>query len=107
VLVTGGHLPGDPVDLLHDGRTAHLLPGTRVDSPHTHGTGCTLAAALAGYLALGNDVPEAARLAKELVTQALVRGYPLGRGPGPVGALPLPSPGTPGRPGSGGSRAVR
>jgi hydroxymethylpyrimidine/phosphomethylpyrimidine kinase len=100
VLVTGGHLPGDPVDLLHDGRTAHLLPGTRVDSPHTHGTGCTLAAALAGYLALGNDVPDAARLAKDLVTQAVGRGYPLGRGPGPVGALPLPPPGTAGRPGS-------
>jgi len=88
VLVTGGHLPGDPVDLLHDGTTAHLLPGRRVDTRHTHGTGCTLAAALAGHLALGADVPTAARRAKDLVTAALERGYPLGAGAGPVGALP-------------------
>ena len=88
VLVTGGHLPGEPVDLLHDGTTALLLPGRRVATPHTHGTGCTLAAALAGYLARGEDVPTAARRAKELVTGALERGYPLGRGPGPVSALP-------------------
>jgi hydroxymethylpyrimidine/phosphomethylpyrimidine kinase len=84
VLVTGGHLPGPPVDLLYDGTTATVLAGTRVDTRHTHGTGCTLAAALAGYLALGHDVPEAARLAKVLVTGALRRGYPLGAGPGPV-----------------------
>lgn len=88
VLVTGGHLPGDPVDLLHDGTTAHLLPGRRVATSHTHGTGCTLAAALAGYLALGADVPTAAARAKELVTRALEQGYPLGRGAGPVSALP-------------------
>ncbi|HUR13803.1 MAG TPA: bifunctional hydroxymethylpyrimidine kinase/phosphomethylpyrimidine kinase [Mycobacteriales bacterium] len=88
VLVTGGHLPGDPVDLLHDGTTALVLHGRRVPTPHTHGTGCTLAAALAGHLALGADVPTAARRAKALVTGALERGYPLGRGPGPVSALP-------------------
>ncbi len=86
VLVTGGHLEGDPVDLLHDGTTAHLLTGPRIATPHSHGTGCTLAAALAGYLALGEDVPTAARRAKELVTGALERGYPLGRGAGPVNA---------------------
>ena len=84
VLVTGGHLLGDPVDLLYDGRTSHVLRGPRVDTPHTHGTGCVLASALAGYLALGQDVVTAAMLAKELVTRALERGYPLGSGPGPV-----------------------
>lgn len=89
-LVTGGHLPGDPVDLLHDGTTAHLLPGRRVDTPHTHGTGCTLAAALAGALALGEPVPVAAARAKALVTVALERGYPLGQGAGPVNAAAAP-----------------
>ena len=86
VLVTGGHLAGDPVDLLYDGTTAHELRGRRVDTPNDHGTGCTLAAALAGHLALGKDVPEAAALAKQVVTGALRRGYPLGGGAGPVRA---------------------
>lgn len=90
VLVTGGHLPGDPVDLLHDGTTAHLLRGQRVHTTHTHGTGCTLAAALAGYLALGEPVPVAAARAKDLVTKALEGSYPLGRGPGPVHACAAP-----------------
>jgi hydroxymethylpyrimidine/phosphomethylpyrimidine kinase len=84
VLVKGGHLPGPPVDLLYDGSLATELTEARVDTPHTHGTGCTLASALAGYLALGCPVPEAAARAKQLVTGALRAGYPLGRGPGPV-----------------------
>lgn len=86
VLVTGGHLSGPPVDLLYDGTVATELVGQRVDSPHTHGTGCTLASALAAHLALGRTVPEAAACAKELVTAAVRAGYPLGRGPGPVRA---------------------
>lgn len=84
VLVTGGHLPGPPVDLLYDGTVATELVGTRLDTPNTHGTGCTLASALAAYLALGHDVPQAARLAKTFVTQAIRNGYPVGKGPGPV-----------------------
>lgn len=84
VLVKGGHLPGEPVDLLHDGTTAQLLHGERVDTPHTHGTGCVLASALAGRMALGDGVPAAAEAAKAFVTDAIRRGYPLGRGPGPV-----------------------
>jgi hydroxymethylpyrimidine/phosphomethylpyrimidine kinase len=84
VLVTGGHLEGDPVDLLSDGETTHRLSGPRVATRHTHGTGCTLAAALAGFLALGEPVPAAAARAKDVVTEALRRSYPLGQGPGPV-----------------------
>jgi hydroxymethylpyrimidine/phosphomethylpyrimidine kinase len=84
VLVKGGHLPGQPTDLLYDGKAALLLRGDRIPTRHTHGTGCTLASALAAHLALGDDVPTAARKAKEFVTDALRRGYPLGAGPGPV-----------------------
>jgi hydroxymethylpyrimidine/phosphomethylpyrimidine kinase len=84
VLVKGGHLPGRPTDLLYDGKEAVLLRGDRVRTRHTHGTGCTLASALAAYLALGDDVPSAARKAKAFVTAALRRGYPLGAGAGPV-----------------------
>lgn len=84
VLVKGGHLLGAPDDLLYDGSQVHLLPGTRVDTRHDHGTGCTLASALAARLALGDDVPTAARFAKSFVAGALSGGYAMGRGAGPV-----------------------
>ena len=84
VLVKGGHLAGEPVDLLTDGASELLLRGPRYDNRHTHGTGCTLASALASDLALGRDVPTAAREAKAYVTGALAAGFPLGAGVGPV-----------------------
>jgi hydroxymethylpyrimidine/phosphomethylpyrimidine kinase len=84
VLVKGGHLDGPPTDLLYDGTTATELAGVRLASPHTHGTGCTLASALAAHLALGDDVPTAAVRAKAFVARAISSGYPLGKGPGPV-----------------------
>jgi hydroxymethylpyrimidine/phosphomethylpyrimidine kinase len=83
VLVKGGHLPGEAVDLLTDGVTEVLLRGPRYDNRHTHGTGCTLASALASRLALGDDVPTAAAAAKSYVTAALAAGFPLGAGIGP------------------------
>jgi hydroxymethylpyrimidine/phosphomethylpyrimidine kinase len=84
VLVKAGHLEGPPVDLLTDGRTEVLLRAERLDNRHTHGTGCTLASALASELAKGRTVPEAAEAAKEYVTGALAGGFPLGAGIGPV-----------------------
>ncbi len=84
VLVKGGHLAGDPVDVLSDGDRVWRFPGTRLASPHTHGTGCTLASALASCLALGEDVPAATAKAKDFVAGAIRAGYPLGAGPGPV-----------------------
>lgn len=84
VLVKGGHLDGDPVDLLADGATYEVLEGGRIDTPHTHGTGCTLASAIAAHLALGASVPEAVRAGRSFVRAAIAAGYPLGAGPGPV-----------------------
>jgi hydroxymethylpyrimidine/phosphomethylpyrimidine kinase len=84
VLVKGGHLPGNPVDVLFDGDQVISFPGERVDSVHTHGTGCTLASAIASRLALGDDVPNAVRAAKAYVTGAIAAGFPLGAGIGPV-----------------------
>lgn len=84
VLVKGGHLPGPAVDLLTDGDTVLELRADRQDSRHTHGTGCTLASALASRLALGDDVPAAATAAKRYVTGALTAGFALGAGIGPV-----------------------
>ena len=84
VLVKGGHLPGDAVDLLTDGTAVHLLRASRVDSRHTHGTGCTLASAIASRLAMGDDVPAAVARAKKYVTGAIAGGFALGVGIGPV-----------------------
>lgn len=84
VLVKGGHLPGDPVDLLTNGGEEYDLPAERSDNRHTHGTGCTLASAVASYLALGYDMPAAAARAKAYVTGALRAGFSLGAGIGPV-----------------------
>ncbi|GAA2092816.1 bifunctional hydroxymethylpyrimidine kinase/phosphomethylpyrimidine kinase [Actinomadura alba] len=84
VLVKGGHLPGEPVDLLFDGTREYHFSAARHDNLHTHGTGCTLASATASYLALGEDVPGAVGKAKEYVTGAIERGFPLGSGIGPV-----------------------
>jgi hydroxymethylpyrimidine/phosphomethylpyrimidine kinase len=83
-LIKGGHLPGEPVDLLTDGVSEYRYTAGRLDNRHTHGTGCTLASAIASNLALGDDVPEAVRKAKEYVTGAIAAGFPLGDGIGPV-----------------------
>ncbi|MEU1254264.1 bifunctional hydroxymethylpyrimidine kinase/phosphomethylpyrimidine kinase [Streptomyces sp. JL3001] len=84
VLIKGGHLPGDAVDLLTDGSAEHWLRAPRHDNRHTHGTGCTLASAIASGLAKGLAVPEAVTAAKEYVTGAIESGFALGRGIGPV-----------------------
>ncbi|GAA0632535.1 bifunctional hydroxymethylpyrimidine kinase/phosphomethylpyrimidine kinase [Sporichthya brevicatena] len=84
VLVKGGHLPGDAVDLLYDGHTEHRFRAPRLDNRHTHGTGCTLASAIAAGLASGQDPVAAVGAAKTYVTEALARGFALGAGIGPV-----------------------
>ncbi|MFF7727545.1 bifunctional hydroxymethylpyrimidine kinase/phosphomethylpyrimidine kinase [Streptomyces sp. NPDC008001] len=83
-LIKGGHLEGDAVDLLSDGTEEHWLRAPRHDNRHTHGTGCTLASAIACGLAKGHTVPEAVTAAKDYVTGAIAAGFPLGGGIGPV-----------------------
>jgi hydroxymethylpyrimidine/phosphomethylpyrimidine kinase len=83
-LIKGGHLAGDAVDLLTDGEEEHWLRAPRHDNRHTHGTGCTLASAVASGLAQGLTVPEAVHAAKEYVTGAIAAGFALGAGIGPV-----------------------
>jgi hydroxymethylpyrimidine/phosphomethylpyrimidine kinase len=84
VLVKGGHLAGDAVDLLTDGDTRVELRAPRHDNRHTHGTGCTLASAICAGLANGMELVAASRAAKEYVTGAIEAGFPLGAGIGPV-----------------------
>jgi hydroxymethylpyrimidine kinase / phosphomethylpyrimidine kinase / thiamine-phosphate diphosphorylase len=84
VLAKGGHLPGEPVDVLYDGNNVYLLPGVRLDAPNHHGSGCLLASACAAGLAQGLSVPETVNRARALTAQALKYGLPLGSGTGPV-----------------------
>jgi hydroxymethylpyrimidine/phosphomethylpyrimidine kinase len=84
VLITGGHLPGSPVDLYYDGRDFREYTGERIDTPHTHGSGCTLASAVAAGLAKGLALEEAIRQARTYVFQAIRHGLALGKGHGPL-----------------------
>ncbi|MGH3915327.1 MAG: bifunctional hydroxymethylpyrimidine kinase/phosphomethylpyrimidine kinase [Pseudonocardiaceae bacterium] len=86
VLVKGGHLHDDPecVDLLHDGTNFVELIGPRFNTPHTHGGGDALAAAITAALAHGSAVPDAVAHGKRYVEQAVAHSYPLGAGVGPV-----------------------
>jgi hydroxymethylpyrimidine/phosphomethylpyrimidine kinase len=85
VLVKGGHLPGgDAVDLLYDGRDAVELTAPRLATRHTHGTGCTLASAIAANLADGLEVVTAVQEAKRYLSGAIAGAFPLGKGIGPT-----------------------
>ena len=72
------------VDVLHGPGVRRSYSAVRADNRHTHGTGCTLASAIASYLARGYDVPGAVGAAKEYVTGAIAAGFALGGGIGPV-----------------------
>jgi hydroxymethylpyrimidine/phosphomethylpyrimidine kinase len=86
VLVKGGHLADGPaVDILYDGDTTIELSAPRNDTRHTHGSGDTLAAAIAAALARGLDLPSAVRAGKEFISAAVADSFPLGAGLGPVG----------------------
>jgi hydroxymethylpyrimidine/phosphomethylpyrimidine kinase len=87
VVVKGGHLEGDPVDVYFDGQRLEEIHAPRIQTRNTHGTGCTFSAAIAARLALGADPLDAVRGAKEYLTEAIRRSYSVGRGPGPVGHL--------------------
>jgi hydroxymethylpyrimidine/phosphomethylpyrimidine kinase len=82
VLVKGGHLKGDAVDLLFNGRDFTAYQASRIESDNTHGTGCTLSAAITASLAQGRPLGEAVRDAKAYVTRAIREGFALGRGVG-------------------------
>ncbi len=85
VLLKGGHIPGDRViDLLATPAGETLLEGPRLDTPHTHGTGCTLASACATGLAQGQTLEEAVARAWAYTAEAIRRAPGFGRGHGPL-----------------------
>ena len=101
VIITGGHAPGsgfrvpgsalaiaraedEVVDLLFDGHAFHEFRASRIDSLHTHGTGCTFASAVAAGLALGHNLADAAQRAQQYVGGAIAHAPGLGHGRGPL-----------------------
>ncbi|MGA3205531.1 MAG: PfkB family carbohydrate kinase, partial [Bryobacteraceae bacterium] len=85
VLVKGGHLAGDALDLLYlEGGDVQEFSSARIETPHTHGTGCTYSAAITAELAKGTGLVQAVSLAKTFVTEAIRTNPGLGRGAGPL-----------------------
>ena len=85
VVIKGGHFRAEHIgDLLYDGREFHDFRHERVPGRHTHGTGCTFAAAITAHLALGRSVTHAIPLAQRYVSGAIRHGPELGRGHAPM-----------------------
>jgi len=95
VLVKGGHREGQPTDFLISAAETRRYEGTRIDTPNTHGTGCTLSSAIAAYVARGEGIPSAVGAAKKFLEAALKNGADIAMGQG-TGSLnhffnPLPA----------------
>jgi hydroxymethylpyrimidine/phosphomethylpyrimidine kinase len=84
VLIKGGHRRGPATDLFFDGKKFRQLRTPRIRTTHTHGTGCTLSAAIAAYLARGEKLESAIMHAKTYITAAIRKGFAVGSGHGPV-----------------------
>ena len=90
VLVKGGHLTGQASDVLVTKETLDWFTATRIDTPHTHGTGCTYSAAITALLASGTPLREAVQKAKTFINEAIQSNPGLGKGHGPVNHLTQP-----------------
>lgn len=84
VLVKGGHLSGSATDILLYKDGCVEFPADRIDTPHTHGTGCTFSAAITASLAKGQNLIDAIRTAKQYITEAIRTNPGRGAGAGPV-----------------------
>lgn len=84
VIITGGHLKTECIDILYNGAGVFNFGGPRLESEHTHGSGCVFSAALATFLAMGNNVRKGAEMANNFTRKAISKGFKAGKGPGPV-----------------------
>lgn len=84
VLVKGGHLKDRAVDVLYYEGKFLEFPAPHIETKNTHGTGCTYSAAITACLAKGLTLPEAVRIAKAYITEAIRTNPNLGHGAGPV-----------------------
>jgi hydroxymethylpyrimidine/phosphomethylpyrimidine kinase len=94
VLIKGGHLEGEAVDILwHEGVFTEFR-AARIHTRHTHGTGCTYSAAITAFLARGLPIPEAVARAKRFIDEAIRTNPGLGAGAGPVNHWAEPGSGS-------------
>lgn len=84
VLIKGGHLENDAIDILYDGENYHHFETTRINTKNTHGTGCTLSSAITSNLANGISIKEAVSLGKDYITIAIKNSFSIGKGVGPT-----------------------
>lgn len=84
VVVKGGHLTGDALDVFYDGKEFYEITSERIDTENTHGTGCTFSSAIAANLALGYDLLESIKRAKHYITGAIKNSLDIGHGVGPT-----------------------
>lgn len=84
VLIKGGHLYGDAVDILFDGKHFHSYWKKRIQTQNTHGTGCTFSSAIAVNLANGMEITDAVRSAKDYISEVIEHALPIGKGHGPT-----------------------
>ena len=89
VLIKGGHLEGDAIDVFFDGKEFQHLRAERIATRDSHGTGCVLSAAITAHLALGKSVVDAVKLGKQFVTESIRRALRMGSGTGPCDAVGL------------------
>ncbi|WP_026485737.1 bifunctional hydroxymethylpyrimidine kinase/phosphomethylpyrimidine kinase [Caldanaerobius polysaccharolyticus] len=84
VVVKGGHLTGDALDIFYDGKVFYEITSERINTENTHGTGCTFSSAIAANLALGYDLLESIKRAKNYITGAIKHSLGIGHGVGPT-----------------------
>ena len=88
VLIKGGHLiESSALDIFYDGKSWERLESPRIETRHTHGTGCTMSAAITACLAKGCSLIESIKLAKDYITEAIRGAQPIGQGIAPVNHL--------------------
>lgn len=84
IIIKGGHLEGAPVDRVYSRHESFELPGTRVETKNTHGSGCTYSSAIVAFLARGYTPPEAIREAKAYIHSGIEQSLDIGSGHGPL-----------------------
>ncbi|MCB2352560.1 bifunctional hydroxymethylpyrimidine kinase/phosphomethylpyrimidine kinase [Clostridium estertheticum] len=84
ILLKGGHMKGKAVDVFYDGDEITRFTSERINTKHTHGTGCTLSSAIAANLALGFSMKESIKKSKQYITTAIEHSLDIGHGVGPT-----------------------
>jgi hydroxymethylpyrimidine/phosphomethylpyrimidine kinase len=84
VIIKGGHLTGDAIDVFYDGISFRHIKGERIDTKNVHGTGCTFSSAIAAFVAKGYPILEAVKHAKDYINGAIKNSITLGHGAGPT-----------------------